>query len=125
MNVFNSGKYKFAFALLHRLNTGDVFYLTYNHKVYAYQVFAKEVVPPSQVSVISDTKGRTATATLITCDPPGFNINRLVIWGEQISPSPTTNKKQTLNSGIAPPTAISGNGPSMWNRFVNWVEFWN
>ncbi|MFA5004086.1 MAG: sortase [Candidatus Saccharimonadales bacterium] len=124
-NIFNSGKYKFAFALLHRLTTGDVFYITYGGKIYAYQVFAREVVPPSQVSVLSDTKGQPSTAVLITCDPPGFSTNRLVVWGQQISPDPTTNTTRQPVQNAAAPAEIAGNGPTLWSKFVNWVEFWN
>jgi LPXTG-site transpeptidase (sortase) family protein len=80
-NIFNNGKYKFAFTLLHDLTTGDLFYITYNGKTYAYRVFAREVVPPSDVGVINETQGKQATAELITCDPPGISTNRLVVWG--------------------------------------------
>ncbi|HET8991917.1 MAG TPA: sortase, partial [Candidatus Saccharimonadales bacterium] len=37
-NIFNPGKYKFAFVLLHTLVNGDTFYLTFNDKVYVYKV---------------------------------------------------------------------------------------
>lgn len=114
-NIFNNGKYKFAFVLLHELTTGDVFYITYNGKVYAYQVFAREIVPPTQVSVLNDTKGKQATAVLITCDPPGFSTNRLVVWGEQISPSITSNTAPTPSSQLAP-EVITSNGPTLWTR---------
>src|SRR5581483_4435147 len=33
-NIFNRGKYKFAFVLLHTLVNGDTFYLSYNGKMY-------------------------------------------------------------------------------------------
>ena len=122
-NIFNNGKYKFAFVLLHELTTGDIFYITYQGKVYAYQVFAREIVPPTQVSVLNDTKGKQATAVLITCDPPGFSTNRLVVWGEQISPSPATNTEPTV-SNIPPPTQITSNGPTLWTELIRKIEFW-
>ena len=122
-NIFNNGKYKFAFVLLHQLTTGDIFYITHGGKVYAYQVFAREIVPPTQVSVLHDTKGKTATAVLITCDPPGLSTNRLVVWGDQVSPNPATNttpepKPQTT------PEKLSSNGPTLWTRMVRGVQFW-
>ena len=123
-NIFNNGKYKFAFVLLRELTTGDVFYLTYQGKVYAYQVFAREIVPPTQVSVLNDTKGKQATAVLITCDPPGFSTNRLVVWGEQISPSPATNTTPATATELAPPDQITSNGPTLWTRMVRAIEFW-
>ena len=122
-NIFNNGKYKFAFVLLHQLTTGDVFYITNGGKVFAYQVFAKEIVPPTQVSVLNDTKGKQATAALITCDPPGLSTNRLVVWGEQISPSPATNTAPTPRTDEAP-TEISSNGPTLWTRMIRGLQFW-
>lgn len=122
-NIFNNGKYKFAFVLLHELTTGDIFYITYQGKVYAYQVFAREIVPPTQVSVLNDTKGKQATAVLITCDPPGFSTNRLVVWGEQISPSPATNTAPTI-SNVPPPAQITSNGPTLWTEMIRKLEFW-
>jgi LPXTG-site transpeptidase (sortase) family protein len=125
-NIFNNGKYKFAFTLLHDLTTGDLFYITYNGKTYAYRIFDRAVVPPSDVGVINDTRGKQATATLITCDPPGISTNRLVLWGEQISPDPSTNTAApAANTSLGQPSEIASNGPTLWDNFVNWVEFWN
>lgn len=123
-NIFNNGKYKFAFVLLHQVTTGDIFYITYQGKRYVYQVFAKEIVPPTQVSVLNDTKGRQATAVLITCDPPGFSTNRLVVWGEQISPSPVTNTASAVISTSEQPSELADKGPSAWDRFVRSLQFW-
>lgn len=122
-NLFNNGNYKFAFVRLRELTTGDVFSVLYQGKVYSYEVFAKEIVPPSRVSVLADTKGEQATAVLITCDPPGFSTNRLVVWGKQISPSPV------LNSTPAPPAQdhpaeISSNGPTLGTRIWRTIQFW-
>ncbi len=123
-NIFNNGKYKFAFTLLHDMSTGDLFYITYGGQTYAYRVFAREIVPPTQVGVIQDTKGKQATATLITCDPPGVSTNRLVLWGEQISPNPASNTAPASAPPTAIPATISGNGPTLFSRMVNWLEFW-
>lgn len=123
-NIFNNGKYKFAFTLLHEVTTGDLFYITYNGTTYAYQVFAREIVPPSDVGVLNDTKGKQATAVLITCDPPGFSTNRLVLWGEQISPNPATNTAGTPAVTGEAPTQLASNGPTLWTRLVRDLEFW-
>lgn len=90
-NILNKGKYKFAFVLLHELQPGDIFYLTHDNKVYSYRVFTKKVVTPEETWVLTSTEGKTATAALITCDPPGSTRHRLVVWGEQITPDPNTN----------------------------------
>jgi LPXTG-site transpeptidase (sortase) family protein len=119
-NIFNPGKYKFAFVLLHELVPGDLFYLTYNNKVYTYKVYTKQIVKPSQVDVLNSVADKTATATLITCDPPGTSLNRLVVWGEQVSPDPTSATAPTTTATTTP-TQINGNGPSLWKRLTSWV----
>ncbi|HSW74355.1 MAG TPA: sortase [Candidatus Saccharimonadales bacterium] len=121
-NIFNPGKYKFAFVLLHTLVPGDIFYLTYNDKVYSYRVYDKQIVSPSTVSVLDPVAGKTATATLITCDPPGTSLNRLVVWGEQISPDPNTNANATPVATATTPMQIAGNGPTLWQRIISWFH---
>lgn len=122
-NIFNPGKYKFAFVLLHKLVEGDTFYLTYNGKNYAYQVISRQVVDPSDVGVLGPVTGETATATLITCDPPGTSLHRLVVVGRQISPDPSGNAAPSGNNPIlattTPTTSLPGNGPTLWSRLWN------
>lgn len=116
-NIFNKGKYKFAFVLLHTLQNGDLFYLTYNGKVYAYKVISKTIVPPSDVSVLGPVAGQSATATLITCDPPGTSINRLIVVGQQISPDPATNTAASAPAATTGSASnLPGNGPTLWSR---------
>lgn len=124
-NIFNKGKYKFAFVLLHELRAGDTFYLTYNKKVYAYKVIIRKVVDPSEVGVLNDVPGHSATATLITCDPPGTSLHRLVVVGEQISPDPVENAagntQDSSTPSSTPAARLAGNGPTLWSRFWNWL----
>src|SRR5581483_9259231 len=121
-NIFNQGKYKFAFVLLHTLVPGDTFYLTLNSKVYVYKVITKNIVDPSNVGVLGPVPGQSATATLITCDPPGTSLHRLIIVGQQISPNPSGN-----TTAQAPPTnnqvsrTLPGNGPTLWTKFVSTI----
>jgi LPXTG-site transpeptidase (sortase) family protein len=119
-NIFNSGKYKFAFVLLHTLANGDTFYLTYNDRVYVYKVISHIVVSPSDVSVLGPVSGQTATATLITCDPPGTSINRLIVVGQQISPSPTTDTAPTGTEAsiTTAPTTLPSDGQTLWSKFT-------
>lgn len=121
-NILNSGKYKFAFVLLSRLENGDTFMLEYKGTRYVYKVFKKEVVAPTDLSVLG-SQGKTATATLITCDPPGTSINRLVVVGEQISPSPTSNVASTVKQETAKkePAKLPSNSPSLWSRLTSWL----
>jgi sortase A len=123
-NIFNKGKYKFAFVLLHELRAGDTFYLTYDKQVFAYKVIIRKIVDPSQVEVLNDVPGQSATATLITCDPPGTSLHRLVVVGEQISPDPVTNAASGNNPSPSTDTSatrLAGNGPTLWSRFWNWL----
>jgi sortase A len=118
-NIFNKGKYKFAFVLLHTLVPGDTFYLTYNSKVYVYKVITTTVVDPSNVGVLNAVPGQTATATLITCDPPGTSLHRLVVVGQQISPDPTGNTQSTATDvSSSAPAALPGNGPTLFGRTI-------
>lgn len=120
-NIFNPGKYKFAFVLLHELVPGDTFYLTNNGKIYAYKVFSKTIVDPSQVGVLDPVAGHTATATLITCDPPGTSLHRLVVVGDQISPDPGGNTATTASTptDTGAVNALPGNGQTLWGRFIS------
>lgn len=121
-NIFNPGKYKFAFVLLSNLQPGDMFYLTYNKKVYAYKVFDKKVVNPDETWILNPVEGKTATAALITCDPPGTTLHRLVVWGEQVSPDPATNAQAATPQASAPADQkIIGPSTSLWSRFTNWL----
>jgi len=122
-NIFNPGKYKFAFVLLSRLDSGDTFYLDKDGKRYTYQVYRKQIVSPTDVSVLGPAD-RTATATLITCDPPGTSTNRLVVTAEQIDPSSAANTAQTTTNKLATQAAIiPGNSPTLWSRLVKWLSY--
>ncbi len=120
-NIFNKGRYKFAFVLLHELQPGDTFFLTYNKTVYTYRVFDKKVVPPTEVSVLDKVEGKTATAALITCDPPGTSTNRLVVLGEQISPDPAGATAPNVPTDTSTPTTLPSEGPTLLGRFWRWL----
>lgn len=115
-NIFNQGKYKFAFVLLSRLEPGDTFFLQKDGQRYTYEVYQKKVVKPDDTSVLGPAD-RPATATLITCDPPGTSVNRLVVTGEQISPNPSGNRPSAGSSQLATQTkVIPSNAQSLWSR---------
>lgn len=119
-NLFNPGEYKFAFVLLNKLEDGDMFYLTRDGVVYAYRVFQKEIVAPSDTWVLDPVEGKAATAVLITCDPPGTTLKRLVVWGEQISPSPEGLQPSTATTAQATPEPLPGPPESLWDRMTGW-----
>lgn len=115
-NIFNKGKYKFAFVLLNRLEIGDTFYLQKDGKRYTYQIYKRSVVEPSDVSVLG-TQDSPATASLITCDPPGTSLKRLVVVGKQISPDPLGNTAPAAPANLATQTkTVPGNSPSLWHN---------
>ena len=107
-DVYSSNPYKFIFSGLERLEDGDLIYVNYNSVRYTYRVIKKEVVEPSNVAaLVSDTN--KPLITLVTCTPLGTSRYRLLITGEQISPSydnaseadkitPTTQEAEVLPS---------------------------
>jgi LPXTG-site transpeptidase (sortase) family protein len=118
-NILNRGKYKFAFVLLSWLNKDDTFYIQKDGVRYVYKIFDKKIVKPTDVSVLDPIPGKSSTATLITCDPPGTNVNRLIVVGEQISPDPGGNKTSSATTNDTTPKVLAGNSESLWHRFVN------
>lgn len=123
-NIFNKGKYKFAFVLLHELVPGDIFYMTNNGKVFTYKVYDKKIVNPEDTWVLNPVQDKTATAVLITCDPPGTTLHRLVVWGEQVSPDPNGNAAPTATPAVETPTELPNDGPSLWSRIWNGITPW-
>ncbi|MEX2014562.1 MAG: sortase [Candidatus Saccharimonadales bacterium] len=120
-NILNSGKYKFAFLLLKSLEKDDTFYVHKDGKRYVYKVFNKFITDPDDVSVLDPPKNRKAITTLITCDPPGFSTNRLIIQAEQIFPDPTENTESSVDPGASSaPAQLPSDSPTLWNRITDW-----
>lgn len=120
-NILNKGKYKFAFVLLNRLENGDIFYVQKDGKRFAYKVYKKSVVKPEQTEVLG-VQDKPSTMSLITCDPPGTSINRLVVVGEQISPDPNSNVASSAKSVSEAPATLPSNAPSLWSRITSWLS---
>lgn len=115
-NILNAGKYKFAFVLLKRLENEDTFFVQKDGIRYTYKVYRKEIVSPDSVGVLG-TQDKPNTITLITCDPPGTSLNRLIIVGEQISPDPSGNKQSTAVATTEVSTnKLPSNAPTLWSR---------
>jgi len=117
-NIFNPGKYKYVFTLLNRLQEGDTFFINYNGQRYVYKIYKKHIVKPSDVYVLGPQSEKESTATLITCDPPGTNVNRLVLVGEQVSPEPLKNVAGASTGGqnVSQPATVPGNSRSLFDR---------
>ncbi|MBR0480160.1 class E sortase [Candidatus Saccharibacteria bacterium] len=85
-DVYSSNPYKYIFSGLERLEEGDLIYVNYNSVRYTYRVIMKQVVEPSNVaSLVMETN--KPLITLVTCTPLGTSRYRLLVTGEQISPS--------------------------------------
>jgi LPXTG-site transpeptidase (sortase) family protein len=115
-NILNQGKFKFAFVNLRKVEVGELFYLHKDGKRYTYKVVSKKVVDPTDVSVLQPSD--KPIATLITCDPPGTSLKRLVVVGEQIRPDPNANVAAS-NDTSPKPTVLPSNAPSLWDRLFN------
>ena len=118
-NVFNPGKYKYVFVNLKRLDVGDIFYLNFNGIRYTYKVtIAKKIITPQETEILSQTE--TPTVTLFICDPPGTNVNRLIVQAQQIDPDPSgananNNQATTVNKANPLPSVA----PSLWDRLFH------
>lgn len=122
-NWWASGKYKFAFVLLDKLEIGDTFILNYDSKRYVYEVTSKKVVDPKDTSVLSQNTTVPIT-TLITCTPAGTSLNRLVVVGKQISPNPAGEQKpaETSQPKATDEAILPGNTPSIIDKIREWFR---
>lgn len=115
-NILNKGKYKFAFLLLKSVDVNDTFIVQKDSKRYVYKVYNKYVTAPDDVSVLG-ANDKTATMTLITCDPPGTSTHRLIVQAEQIFPDPKANIDSSVPSTtVSQPKELPSNSPTLWQR---------
>ncbi len=106
-DVLDSGNYKFIFAQLDKLQVGDSFYANYLGTRYTYVVTQKNIVLPTDVDKLVFPTDKPLV-TLITCTPLGTSQKRLLITGEQISPSATK-----AAAAPTPSTTTTENKPVM------------
>lgn len=89
-NVYQQSDYKFIFSGLTRMAEGDLIYMDYESTRYGYKVTGTKVVEPTDVAslvqIANDNAGKPMI-TLLTCTPLGTSRYRLLVFGEQISPS--------------------------------------
>lgn len=74
---WDSGKYKTVFALLNKLKKGDRAYIQYEGKIFVYEMTKSVVVSPDKVEIAGDSD--KPILSLMTCDPVGTFLNRLVV----------------------------------------------
>ena len=121
-DVYSSNPYKYIFSGLERLEDGDLIYVNYNSTRYTYKVIKKEVVEPSNVaSLVVDTD--KPLITLVTCTPLGTSRYRLLVTGEQISPSydeaETADNLPVINKNTS--ESLPSNEPSFFEGIWNWL----
>lgn len=75
---WNIIRYNAVFYLLRELNSGDKVIVFYKDRRFDYTVFDKRIVPPGDVSYLTD-KYDQEVLTLQTCDPPGTLFKRLIV----------------------------------------------
>ena len=115
-DVFARGDYKFIFAQNEKLTKGDVIYANYEGQRYTYEVTSMEVVMPDEVSRVQvDTT--KPMLTLVSCVPLGTAEKRLLVFAEQISPSPDATKTAHSEAGAPQAANIPGKpAPTLLER---------
>ena len=78
LNFWQLGPYATVFNLLKELEVDDTVILLHEGKPYLYEVFDKEIVNGWNTELF-DIEYDVPVVTMITCDPPGSTINRLVV----------------------------------------------
>jgi sortase A len=119
-DIFNQGAYKFVFVLLDRLEVNDTFYMHYNGTRYIYRVTEKKVIDPHDIDILQ-IGNKKPMATLITCTPPGTALQRLIVFGEQITPDPgnakPASKSETKKENLVLPSTEPSWLDNVWNSF--------
>lgn len=121
-DVYSSNPYKYIFSGLERLEDGDLIYVNYNSVRYTYKVVSKQVIEPTNVGALVMQTDRPLI-TLVTCTPLGTSRYRLLVTGEQISPS---YEGAAQDSGTSEVTIDEGeelpsNEPSFFEGIWNWL----
>ena len=122
-DIYSSNPYKYIFSGLERLEDGDLIYVNYDSVRYTYQVVKKQVVEPSNVAALVATTDKPLI-TLVTCTPLGTSRYRLLVTGEQISPSYSENTPDTPSEPIIDQgneMELPANEPSFIEGIWDWL----
>src|SRR3989339_1867878 len=76
--LYNTKDYKTIFTYLSSLEKGDKIYINVGEYEYEYEVTTLFIVKPKDISVLEQKKD-DSYLTLITCEPPGTWLERLVV----------------------------------------------
>ncbi len=115
-DVFDTGKYKFVFVQLSKMETGDTFSINYEGTRYTYSVTKKEVIEPTEINKVTADPNKPSVI-LITCEPPGTALKRLLLFADQVSPDPAKSTDAPAKPGNSNNTqSITGNSPTLVER---------
>ncbi|EKD93204.1 MAG: sortase family protein [uncultured bacterium] len=81
--LWDDGRYKDVFALLHTLKVGDEIEVQHHGDSHHYKIEEIKQVKNKDVSVLSQDENEK-TLTLMTCTPVGTNIRRLVVIAKEV-----------------------------------------
>lgn len=84
---FNAKNYKTIFSTLSTLEKGDTFSIKYNDKAFNYKVEKVASLKPDEVDPLAEFRPKylnASTVTLMTCDPPGTRLKRLLVQGVRV-----------------------------------------
>lgn len=83
INWYQASQYNSIFYLTNKLEPGDEIFVYYKGSKYRYSVTEKKIVKASEINYLSDSINTTSqnsnSLTLMTCWPPGSDLNRLII----------------------------------------------
>lgn len=111
----DSGDFKFIFARLEQLKKDDTVYVNYNSTRYTYVITHTQVVKPNDVgSLLIGTD--KPYITLLTCTPLGTDWERLLVFGEQVSPDPKAAAVASADDHTTNATKMPSNSPTFLQR---------
>ena len=119
-DIYSSNPYKYIFSGLERLENGDLIYMNYNSVRYTYRVVKKQVVEPSDVAALIVETDKPII-TLVTCTPLGTSRYRLLVTGEQISPSYDNADVASEVTDVVVSDEMPSNEPSFFERIWNFL----
>ena len=122
-DIYSSNPYKYIFSGLERLEEGDIIYVNYESVRYTYTVTGSQVIEPTDVAaLIIDTD--KPIITLLTCTPLGTSRYRLLVFGEQISPSDNSAEDIEDQTPVEPAKeeeSLPSNSPSFFDGLWGWL----
>lgn len=83
LNIWDVPKYNAIFILLRELVPGDRVTTFYQGRRYDYEVTERKIVQPTDVKYLTEPS-KDPILTLQTCDPPGTQLNRLIVTAKLV-----------------------------------------